>query len=74
MGRTPTTSMFVGELIGKVGIAKELPERLDMTAKEKIQRKCDIKRIVEVIAPYVTEDPGRFFSILNVYIYHICGK
>ncbi len=71
MGRTPyyICKMAAGELIDKVGIAKELPEWPDMTAEEKMQRECDIKRIVEEIVPYVIEDPDRFFSSLIVDIY-----
>lgn len=40
MGRTTyyICKMAAGELIDKVGIAKELPERPDMTAEEKMQR------------------------------------
>ena len=66
MGRTTyyICKMAAGELIDKVGIAKELPEWPDMTAEEKMQRECDIKRIVEEIVPYVTDDPDRFFSSL----------
>jgi hypothetical protein len=47
--RPPTTFKKIpaGELIDKVGIAKELQEWPDMTAEEKMQRKCDIRRIVK---------------------------
>lgn len=71
MGRTTyyICKMAAGELIDRVGIAKELPEWPDMTAEEKMQRECDIKRIVEEIVPYVTDDPDRFFSSLIVDIY-----
>lgn len=71
MGRTTyyICKMAAGELIDKVGIAKELPEWPDMTAEEKMQRECDIKRIVEEIVPYVTDDPDRFFSSLIADIY-----
>lgn len=71
MGRTTyyICKMAAGELIDRVGIAKELPEWPDMTAEEKMQRECDIKRIVEEIVPYVIEDPDRFFSSLIVDIY-----
>ena len=71
MGRTTyyICKMAAGELIDKVGIAKELPEWPDMTAEEKMQRECDIKRIVEEIVPYVTEVPDSFFSSLIVDIY-----
>ena len=37
--------------------------------RRKMQRECDIKRIVEEIVPYVTDDPDRFFSSLIVDIY-----
>lgn len=63
------SKISAGELIDKVGIAKELPEWPDMTAEEKMQRDCDVKRIVEEIVPYVIEDPDRFFSSLIVDIY-----
>ena len=33
-----------GELIDRVGIAKEMPEWPDMSAEEKMQRECDIRR------------------------------
>ena len=71
MGRTTyyICKMAAGELTDKVGIAKELPEWPDMTAEEKMQRECDIKRIIEEIVPYVTDDPDRFFSSLIVDIY-----
>lgn len=71
MGRTPyyICKMSAGELIDRVGIAKELPEWPDMTAEEKMQRECDIKRIVEEIVPYVIDDPDRFFSSLIIDIY-----
>ena len=61
--------MSAGELIDKVGIAKEMPEWPDMTAEEKMQRECDIRRIVEEIVPYVVFDHDRFFSSLIVDIY-----
>ncbi len=40
MGRTTyyICKMAAGELIDRVGIAKELPEWPDMTAEEKMQR------------------------------------
>ena len=55
MGETEyyITKIAAGELIEKVGIAKEMPEWPDMTAEEKMQRECDIRRIVEEIVPYV---------------------
>lgn len=71
MGKTTyyICKMSAGELIDKVGIAKELPEWPDMSAEEKMQRECDIKRIVEEIVPYVVEDPDWFFSSLIVDVY-----
>lgn len=63
------TKIAAGELIEKVGIAKEMPEWPDMTAEEKMQRECDIRRIVEEIVPYVIEDPDHFFSSLIVDVY-----
>lgn len=71
MGKTTyyISKISAGELIDKVGIAKELPEWPDMTAEEKMQRECDIRRIVEEIVPYVIEDPDRFFSSLIVDVY-----
>jgi len=71
MGETTyyISKISAGELIDKVGIAKELPEWPDMTAEEKMQRECDIRRIVDEIVPYVVEDPDRFFSSLIVDIY-----
>ena len=71
MGKTTyyISKISAGELIDKVGIAKELPEWPDMTAEEKMQRECDIRRIVDEIVPYVIEDPDRFFSSLIVDIY-----
>lgn len=61
--------MSAGELIDRVGIAKELPEWPDMTAEEKMQRECDIKRVVDEIVPYITEDPDRFFPSLIIDIF-----
>ena len=54
MGRTTyyICKMAAGELIDRVGIAKELPEWPDMTAEEKMQRECDIKRIEKLLAQY----------------------
>lgn len=71
MGRTTyyICKMAAGELIDKVGVAGELPEWPDMTIEEKMQRECDIRRVVEEIVPYVTGDPDRFFSSLIVDIY-----
>lgn len=71
MGETEyyITKIAAGELIEKVGIAKEMPEWPDMTAEEKMQRECDIRRIVEEIVPYVIEDPDHFFSSLIVDVY-----
>lgn len=63
------TKMPAGELVNNVGVAKEMPEWPDMTAEEKMQRECDIRRIVEEIVPYVIEDPDHFFSSLIVDIY-----
>lgn len=61
--------MSAGELIDRVGIAKELPEWPDMTAEEKMQRECDIKRVVNDMVPYITEDEDRFFPSLIIDIY-----
>ena len=71
MGKTTyyISKISAGELIDKVSIAKELPEWPNMTAEEKMQRECDIRRIVEEIVPYVIEDPDRFFSSLIVDVY-----
>lgn len=71
MGETEyyITKIAAGELIEKVGIAKEMPEWPNMTAEEKMQRECDIRRIVEDIVPYVIEDPDHFFSSLIVDVY-----
>ena len=63
------TKMPAGRLIDSVGIAEEMREWPNMTAEEKMQRNCDIRRIVEEIVPYVTTDPDRFFSSLIVDIY-----
>lgn len=73
-GQMGTTTYFMakmsaGELIDRVGIAKELPEWPDMTAEEKMQRECDIKRVVEEIVPYIIEDPDRFFPSLIIDIF-----
>ena len=71
MGRTTyySAKMAAGELIDRVGIAQELPEWPDMTAEEKMQRECDIRRIVEDIVPYINQDPDRFFSSLIIDVY-----
>ena len=71
MGETEyyIVKIAAGELIEKVGIAKEMPEWPEMTAEEKMQRECDIRRIVEEIVPYVIEDPDHFFASLIVDIY-----
>lgn len=63
------TKLPAGRLIDSVGIAEEMREWPNMTAEEKMQRHCDIRRIVEEIVPYVTTDPDRFFSSLIVDIY-----
>lgn len=63
------TKMKAGELIDKVGIAKELPEWDGMSADEKMQREYDLKRIVEDIVPYIVEDPDRFFGSLIIDVF-----
>ena len=73
-GQMGTTTYYMaklsaGELIDRVGIAKELPEWPDMTAEEKMQRECDIKRVVDEIVPYIIEDPDRFFPSLIIDIF-----
>jgi len=71
MGNTTyyMSKIAAGELIDKVGIAKELPEWENMTADEKMQREYDIKRIIEEIVPYVVEDPDRFFGSLIIDVF-----
>ncbi len=71
MGNTTyyMTKIKAGELIDKVGIAKELPEWENMTVDEKMQREYDIKRIVEEIVPYVVDDPDRFFGSLIIDVF-----
>lgn len=64
------SKISAGKLIAKVRIAKELPECLNMTAEEKIQRERDIRHIVDEIVPCIIEDPDRFFSSLIVDIYY----
>lgn len=73
-GKMGTTTYYLvkmtaGDLINSVGVAKELPEWPEMTAEEKMQREFDIKRIIEEIVPYITEDPDRFFPSLIVDIF-----
>lgn len=71
MGNTPyyIAKMSAGELIDRVGIAKELPEWSDMSADEKMQREYDLKRIVEDMVPYIVDDPDRFFGSLIIDIF-----
>ena len=73
-GKMGTTTYYMakmsaGELIDRVGIAKELPEWPAMTAEEKMQRECNIKRVVDEIVPYIIEDPDRFFPSLIIDIF-----
>ena len=71
MGRTTyyISKMTAGELIDKVGIIEELPEWSNTTTAEKIYKKYNIKRIVEDIVPYITDNPNCFFPTLIVDIY-----
>jgi DNA sulfur modification protein DndB len=58
------------ELADKLVIPKDLDEWEDMTIEERFQREIDYGRVKKHIAPYLANDPDRFFGAFIVDIFN----
>lgn len=58
------TAMPLGDLINRIVLPANLPNWHDLGIEEKFQRKLDLKRITNHIAPYFANDPDRFSGSL----------
>jgi DNA sulfur modification protein DndB len=59
--------MRASELSGQVGIASELEDWTSLELEDVYQRDLNIKRVTQVIAPYLAESPDRFFGSIIVW-------
>jgi len=59
-------TMKAGEVANQLIIPKEMPDWDDMDIEEKFQREINYKRVKDHIAPYLANDPDRFFGSLIV--------
>lgn len=62
------TKMSAFELSGQVSVASELQDWEELTLEELYQRDLNSKRVMEDIAPYLVNSPGRFFGSIIVWI------
>ena len=73
-GKLGSTDYYLGtmkaeELVGMAKPASRLEEWEDFTIEERMQRELNDKRVREEIAPYIANDPDRFFGSLVVLVY-----
>ena len=66
-------TMRAKELADKLVIPKELDEWDEMTIEERFQREVNYNRVKKHIAPYLANDPDRFFGAFIVDIYNADG-
>jgi DNA sulfur modification protein DndB len=59
-------TMKARELVEKVSIPKELDGWDDLSVEERYQRDIDYNRVKKLIAPYMANDPDRFFGSIIV--------
>ena len=73
-GKLGSTDYYLGtmkaqEVVGMAKPASRLKEWKALDIEERMQRKIDDKRVREEIAPYIANDPDRFFSSLVILVY-----
>jgi DNA sulfur modification protein DndB len=66
-------TMPAKELVERLVIPKEMEEWGDLTLEERYQRDVDYRRVEKMIAPYLANDPDRFFGAFIVDIYNADG-
>ena len=69
-GKLGSTDYYLGtmkaeELVGMAKPASRLEEWEDFTIEERMQRELNDKRVREEIAPYIANDPDRFFRLVS---------
>ena len=71
LGSTPyyLGTMKADEIVGMAKPASRMDEWENFTIEERMQREINDKRVREEIAPYIANDPNRFFSSLIVLVY-----
>ncbi len=72
-GKLGSTEYFIAtmkaaEVVSTVRIPKEMPDWDKESLEERYQREINYKRVKQQIAPYLAEDPDRFFGSLIVDI------
>lgn len=63
-------TMRAKELAERLVIPKEMDEWEDMSIEERFQREVDYQRVKKHIAPYLANDPDRFFGAFIVDIFN----
>jgi DNA sulfur modification protein DndB len=61
-------TMKASEVVNSLRIPKEMPDWGHESIEERYQREINYKRVKEQIAPYIANDPDRFFNALIVDI------
>lgn len=71
LGSTPyyLGTMKAEEIVGMAKPASRLNEWEEFTIEERMQRELNDKRVRDEIAPYIANDPDRFFGSLVVLVY-----
>lgn len=61
-------TMKANDVAGRLTIPKEMPEWGDLDIEERFQREINYNRVRKQIAPYLANDPDRFFGALIVAV------
>ena len=71
LGSTPyyLGTMKAEEIVGMAKPAKRMAEWEEFTIEERMQRDLNEKRVRDEIAPYIANDPDRFFGSLVILVY-----
>jgi DNA sulfur modification protein DndB len=61
-------TMKASEVVNSLRIPKDMPDWGHESIEERYQREINYKRVRDQIAPYIANDPDRFFNALIVDI------
>ena len=61
-------TMKAGDVANQLSIPKEMPDWGELELEERYQREINYNRVKKLIAPYLANDPDRFFGALIVAV------